>query len=161
MDSPLKDWGTLDPVAIDRGQADLYSIEATTPRLAIRFWRQEGIIAETVKISQHHGWWKLSLEDATPCYRFDAQLSTGLHTRSSTYWKASLQGCLAALGIWPTPRHSATGEVPRRSARLCKGGLHGTQSAQHLWQITGEYYLIRTASIRACETVMQPTSPAW
>ena len=31
MDSPLKDWGTLDPVAIDRGLADLnLSLDRTT-----------------------------------------------------------------------------------------------------------------------------------
>jgi hypothetical protein len=29
-------------------------------------------------------------------------------------------------------RHSATGEADRTSTKLRKGGLHGTQSAQHL-----------------------------
>jgi hypothetical protein len=54
-----------------------------------------------------------------------------IHIRS-LHWKAGLQGCLVALAIWLTARHSATGEAVRKSAKLRKGGLHSTQSVQHL-----------------------------
>jgi hypothetical protein len=58
-------------------------------------------------------------------------LRHSIHIRS-LHWKAGLQGCLVALAIWLTPRHSATGEGVRKSAKLRKGGLHSTQLVQHL-----------------------------
>jgi hypothetical protein len=54
-----------------------------------------------------------------------------IHIRS-LHWKAGLQGCLVALIIWLMARHNATGEAVRTSAKLREGGLHDTQSAQHL-----------------------------